>query len=273
MQWDPTQYARFDNERSRPFFDLVGQVGAGSPGTVVDLGCGSGELTAALASRWPSATVRGLDSSTEMIERARAADRLSFTLADAADFDAAGVDVLVSNALLQWVPGHQDLLVRWAGQLNPGGWLAFQVPANFGSPSHRLMRELADSDRWAARLAGVLRHADAVAEPAEYLELLVATGLRVHAWQTSYLHVLPGEDPVLEWVRGTGLRPVLDALDAAEAAEFVAEYSALLADAYPKRPFGTVFPFLRTFVVAHKPVADKPVADEPFAAVSSEGAR
>ncbi|HST49068.1 methyltransferase domain-containing protein [Jatrophihabitans sp.] len=253
MQWDPAQYARFSDERSRPFFDLVGQIGAGSPGVVVDLGCGSGELTAVLASRWPAARVRGLDSSAAMIEQTVGGDRLSFGWGDAADFDAGGVDVLVSNALLQWVPGHQELLVRWAGQLNAGSWLAFGVPANFGSPSHRLMRELAGSDRWASRLAGVLRHADAVAEPAEYLELLVTAGLRVNAWQTSYLHVLSGPDPVLEWVRGTGLRPVLAALDASEAAEFVSEYGALLRQAYPARPFGTVFPFLRTFVVAHKP--------------------
>ena len=268
MRWDPAQYGMFSDERSRPFFDLVGQLGVVDPSTVVDLGCGSGELTATLASRWSSARVRGLDSSAAMIERACGGDRLSFALADAAGFDASGVDVLVSNALLQWVPGHQELLVRWAGQLNAGGWLAFQVPANFGSPSHRLMRELAGSDRWAARLAGVLRHADAVAEPAEYLELLTGAGLRVNAWQTSYLHVLAGPDPVLEWVRGTGLRPVLAALNADEATEFVAEYARLLRQAYPARPFGTVFPFLRTFVVAHKPVAHPPAAGMPV-----EGAR
>jgi trans-aconitate 2-methyltransferase len=254
MRWDPAQYALFSDERSRPFFDLTGQIAAEQPGQVVDLGCGSGELTATLAQRWPAATVQGLDASAEMIERASAVTggRLSFSLADAADFDAGGTDVLVSNALLQWVPDHQALLIRWAGQLSAGGWLAFQVPANFGSPSHRLMRELADSDRWRDRLAGVLRH-DAVAEPAEYLELLAESGLAVNAWQTSYLHVLQGPDPVLDWVRGTGLRPVLQALGEDEAAGFSAEYAALLREAYPARPFGTVFPFLRTFVVAHKP--------------------
>ncbi|MEO6503701.1 MAG: trans-aconitate 2-methyltransferase [Jatrophihabitantaceae bacterium] len=257
MRWDPAQYALFSDERSRPFFDLTGQVGASQPESVVDLGCGSGELTATLAQRWPAATVRGLDASAEMIERAAAfaGGRLSFSLADAADFDAGGVDVLVSNALLQWVPGHQALLRSWAGQLNAGGWLAFQVPANFGSPSHRLMREVAGSDRWRDRLAGALRHSDAVAEPAEYLELLIASGWAVNAWQTSYLHVLSGADPVLDWVRGTGLRPILAALPDDEAAEFSAEYAALLREAYPARPFGTVFPFLRTFVVAHKPDA------------------
>ena len=254
-RWDPAQYARFSDERSRPFFDLTGQIEALDPGLVVDLGCGSGELTATLASRWPGATVRGLDASADMIERTAGGDRLSFALADAAEFDASGVDVLVSNALLQWVPGHQELLVRWAGELAAGGWLAFQVPANFGSPSHRLMRELAESARWRDRLAGVLRHSDAVAEPAQYLSLLVDAGLRVNAWQTSYLHVLSGADPVLEWVRGTGLRPVLQALTSDEAVEFTDDYAALLRRAYPQRPFGTVLPFLRTLVVAHKPAA------------------
>jgi trans-aconitate 2-methyltransferase len=255
MRWDPAQYALFSRERDRPYFDLLSEVGASKPDQVVDVGCGSGALTTALVHRWPAATVRGIDASIEMIQRAAglAGDRLTFDLADAADFDASGVDVLISNALLQWVPDHQALLRRWAGQLNAYGWLAFQVPANFSAPSHRLMRELAGSARWRDRLAGVLRHDDAVAEPAEYLELLAGAGLRVNAWQTSYLHVLSGPDPVLEWVRGTGLRPVLQALAEDEAAEFTDAYTALLRQAYPARPFGTVFPFLRTFVVAHKP--------------------
>ncbi|MDQ2836285.1 MAG: methyltransferase domain-containing protein [Actinomycetota bacterium] len=254
MRWDPTQYARYDSERNRPFFDLLGQIRADSPGTVVDLGCGPGELTAALATRWPAATVRGLDSSPEMIERSAAyrSDRVSFRLADAAEFDATGVDVLISNALLQWVPGHGALLRRWATELNQDGWLAFAVPDNFSSPSHVLMRELAESPRWAASLSGVLRHADAVSPVADYLSLLADDGLQMTAWQTRYLHVLQGPDPVLEWVRGTGLRPVLATLSDDDAAEFEFSYRELLRTAYPQRDFGTVFPFLRTFVVGHK---------------------
>ncbi|MGI8664514.1 MAG: methyltransferase domain-containing protein [Jatrophihabitans sp.] len=257
MRWDPAQYARYDSERNRPFFDLLSQVAAGAPRSVVDLGCGPGELTATLAERWPAATVRGLDSSPEMISRAadHAGERVSFGLAAAEDFDAGGVDVLISNALLQWVPRNPRLLTRWAGELNPDGWLAFAVPANFDSPSHVLMRELAESPRWADSLHGVLRHQDAVSSPERYLELLSAAGLRVNAWQSRYLHVLQGEDPVLEWVRGTGLRPVLAALEPADAAEFEASYRQSLRTAYPRQPSGTVFAFLRTFVVAHRSVA------------------
>lgn len=255
MHWDPQQYGRYSTERSRPFFDLLAQVRAQAPAAVTDLGCGSGELTAALVQRWPEATIRGLDSSPEMIERARAhrSDQLSFALAGAQDFSATGVDVLISNALLQWVPGHLALLSRWADELPKGGWLAFQVPANFDSPSHRLIRELASAPRWRDTLEGVLRHADAVADPAAYLTTLMDAGMHVDVWQTSYLHVLNGENPVLEWVRGTGLRPVLQALDDADRAEFETEYARLLCQAYPAHGGVTVFPFLRTFVVASKP--------------------
>jgi trans-aconitate 2-methyltransferase len=263
MLWDPVQYSRYSGERGRPFFDLVGQITATTPDTVVDLGCGPGDLTAALASRWPCARVTGLDSSPAMIEQATAAHSagryaahdLMFELASAQEFNAKGTDVLVSNAMLQWVPGHADLVARWAQELRPDGWLAFQVPANFDAPSHQLMREVAARPRWRERLAGTLRDELAVLEPADYLTLLREAGLQVNVWQTTYLHVLPGPDPVLDWVRGTGLRPILQALSEADANDYCAEYAVELRAAYPPRSYGTVFPFLRTFVVAHKPAS------------------
>ena len=252
MRWDPAQYGRYAGERGRPFFDLTSRIEADAPETVVDLGCGPGDLTESLARRWPEALVRGIDSSPEMIARAPTDGAVVFSVGDAEAFDATGVDVLVSNALLQWLPSHRELIVRWAGQLGEGAWLAFQVPANFDAPSHALMREVAESPAWRDRLGGLLRDHLTTAPPAEYIELLAGAGMEVEAWRTEYAHILQGPDPVLEWVRGTGLRPVLQALSPQDGEAFCAEYGARLRDAYPARPFGTVFPFLRTFVVAHR---------------------
>jgi trans-aconitate 2-methyltransferase len=253
VRWDPVQYGRFADERNRPFLDLTTRIGATAPRTVVDLGCGAGELTLTLARRWPGADVRGIDSSPEMIGRAPAGSAVTFTVGDAAAFHADGVDVVVSNAMLQWLPGHRELLARWAQELAPGGWLAFQVPANFDAPVHVIMRELAASAAWRDRLGGLLRDHLATSVPEQYLQLLARAGMTVDAWQTEYLHVLQGTDPVLEWVRGTGLRPVLQALDSDAAERFCRQYGALLREAYPAHPWGTVLPFLRTFVVAQRP--------------------
>ena len=256
--WDPAVYARFGDERSRPFFDLTARIGAVAPRRVVDLGCGPGTLTASLAARWPDAVVEGIDSSPTMVEaagsvggtgtglRIRQADIRAWT----PDADA---DVVVSNAALQWVPGHRELLRGWLGELSPGAWLAVQVPGNFGSPSHTLLRELAGSARWHSRLDGVLRHTDAVGAPEEYLRLLLDSGWQAEAWETTYLHVLEGDDPVLGWVRGTALRPVLDALTEEEGGEFEEEYRLLLREAYPAGEHGTTFPFRRIFFVGRKP--------------------
>jgi Trans-aconitate methyltransferase len=259
LEWDSTRYGSYADERGRPFFDLVARVAALAPPAVVDLGCGSGELTATLLDRWPAARVTGIDSSPHMVARARglaehADGRLRFELADIASWHGAeSTDVVVSNAALQWVPEHRELLRRWAATMPDGSWLAWQVPGNFGAASHRLMRELAASSRWRDALDGVLRHDDAVDDPDAYLRLLHDAGMDAEAWETTYLHVLDGDDPVLDWVRGTGLRPVLQALPPVEASEFEAEYSALLRDAYPRGEHGTVFPFRRIFAVGHKP--------------------
>lgn len=260
VMWDPGQYLTFADERSRPFFDLAGRVAATAPGYVVDLGCGPGQLTAELARRWPRATVLGVDSSAEMIEAATAAryggdgfgGRLRFERGDVRDFKPGRpVDVIISNAVLQWIPGHLDLLPRWAGYLSPGGWLAVQLPGNFDQPSHEVLRELARSDRWRDRLAGVQLNRQA-ADPITYLDVLARSGLAVDAWETTYLHVLTGPDPVTEWYKGSGLRPVLAALGAEEAAEFVEQYGAEVRAAYPAAPYGTVLPFRRVFAVAHR---------------------
>jgi trans-aconitate 2-methyltransferase len=252
--WDPAQYLRFGDERSRPFFELTARIAAEAPSVVVDLGCGPGTLAAALAARWPDAQVRGIDNSAEMIGAARAlpsADgRLSFALGDVRDFTPDGdVDVIVSNAVLQWVPDHLAVVSRWAGFLRRGGWLAFQIPANFDQPSHRAIADLARGDRWRALLADVQLNRQST-DPAQYVDLLARAGLEVDAWETTYLHVLHGDDPVVEWYKGSGLRPVIAALPPDLAREFLAEFRARMAEAYPAAPYGTVFPFRRIFVVA-----------------------
>jgi trans-aconitate 2-methyltransferase len=256
--WDPVRYLRFAGERARPFAELVARIGAESPSTVVDLGCGEGSLTASLGRRWPHAQVTGIDSSPEMLAAAAAVaapGRVEFALGDVREWSPPGpLDVVVSNAVLHWVPGHDRLLTRWAGWLRPGGWLAVQVPGNFRAPTHALLADLCRSPRWAARLGGAAPPADAVLEPAGYLDVLTAAGLTTDAWETTYLHVLTGDDPVLAWVRSTVLRPVLALLPEDDASRFSAEYAAALRQAYPARPDGsTVLSFRRVFAVGTRP--------------------
>ncbi|MEU9730533.1 trans-aconitate 2-methyltransferase [Streptomyces sp. NPDC048002] len=263
--WNPTQYLRHADHRARPFGDLLARVP--DPPTarprIADLGCGPGNVTVRLTERWPAAHVTGYDNSPEML--AKAEDRAGATPAGGSlDFAHADVrtwrpeepyDLIVSNATLQWVPGHADLFAAWIDGLAPGGTLAFQVPGNFASPSHRLMRELADSPRWRDRLADALRHDGAILTPEAYLERLTALGCTgVDVWETTYVHLLTGADPVLDWVKGTGLLPVLTALaDDPQARDaFVAQYRAALREAYPPGPHGTPFPFRRVFAVARK---------------------
>jgi trans-aconitate 2-methyltransferase len=252
--WDPSTYLAFGDERGRPFHDLLSRVGARDPGYVVDLGCGPGNLTGTLADRWPGAKVHGVDSSVEMVQQAQPlaegrGGSLSFEVADVREFrPSRPVDVVVSNATLQWVPGHLDLLGTLAGWLAPGGWLAFQVPANFGSPSHTLLRDLAADDRFASYTAGVALPDSH--EPEAYLARLHDLGLRPDVWETTYLHVLTGPDPVLRWVSGTGARPVLQALPDELREEFERDYAAALRRAYAPQPLGTVLPFRRVFAVA-----------------------
>ena len=255
--WDAATYLRFGNERARPFFDLLARVHAGCPGYVVDLGCGPGNLTALLTDRWPGATVLGVDSSREMIETATAehaagGGRLSFTHADMTTWrPAPQVDVFTCNAALQWIPGQATLLTALAAWLAPGGWLAFQVPGNSGQPSHQILCELTGSARWAPLLRDV-QLTNQWADPADYLDLLAGAGCKVDAWETIYLHVLHGPDPVVDWYKGSGLRPVLAALPPEAGEEFIAEYGARIREAYPSASYGTVLPFRRVFFVAHR---------------------
>jgi len=256
MQWDPGEYLQFGDERGRAFVDLVARVPAEAPRRVVDLGCGPGNLTRLLSRRWPDAVVEGVDSSPEMVERATSdgeTDRLRFRVGDLRDWSPEEpVDVLLSNATLQWVPGHLDLLARLVSAVRPGGWLAFQVPGNFGERSHTAIAELRGAPRWRERLAGLEIEQPSSEDPAVYLAALVGLGCTADVWETTYLQVLKGPDAVVRWISGTGLRPVLGALDDSERADFVAGYRALVAPAYPERPWGTVLPYRRIFAVARR---------------------
>ncbi|GHF61107.1 trans-aconitate 2-methyltransferase [Amycolatopsis bartoniae] len=243
--WDPAKYLDYADLRGRPFFDLVARVGAVSPRRVVDLGCGPGNLTVSLRSRWPSAVLEAVDSSPEMVAAARQAG-IAAEVLDVQDWKPApDTDVVVTNAVLQWVPEHVRLLRRWVGELPPGAWLAMQVPGNFDSPSHVLARDLAG--QWGVTLRGL----ETVATPSEYATLFADAGCQVDAWETTYVQRLTGQDAVLEWITGTALRPVRAALSDGEWAEFRSALAPRLREAYPARGDGTVwFPFRRVFAVA-----------------------
>ena len=246
--WNPTAYLAFADHRGRPFHDLLARIGADAPRRVVDLGCGPGNLTTLLAARWPGAAVEALDSSAEMVEAARGRG-IDARRADVAEWmPGPDTDVVISNAVLQWVPSHRELLPRWVTALPAGAELAMQVPGNFGAPSHVLVRDLA------AERGLDLRGDEAVAAPAEYAALLSATGAEADVWETTYLHRLTGPDPVLEWISSTALRPVRDALDPEAYSAFRTELAPRLRAAYPAQPDGTTwFPFRRIFAVARVP--------------------
>jgi trans-aconitate 2-methyltransferase len=249
--WDPGSYLEYGDERARPFLDLVARVAATEPRTVVDLGCGPGTLTALLKRRWPQAEVVGVDSSAEMVAAAEPGSGVSMVVGDLREWTpAAPVDVLVSNAALQWVPDHLALLPRLVGQVAPGGWFAFQVPGNFAAPSHALRHRLEQDPRFAPYLSGVVGP-DAHG-PEVYLEALLELGCEVDAWETTYLHLLTGEDPVFGWAVGTGARPTLQALPDGPRQEFERELREALREAYPATRHGTVLPFRRVFVVARR---------------------
>jgi trans-aconitate 2-methyltransferase len=253
ITWDPQVYLHAADLRARPFLDLTARIAAEAPRRVVDLGCGPGNLTALLRQRWPAAELHAVDSSPDMVAAARENG------IDAVQGDITAWtpqpddDVVVCSAVLQWVPGHTELLRHWADRLADGAWLAVQVPGNFAAPSHVLIRELAARPQWRERLQGLLRDEHAVHPPAEYAAVLTDAGCEVDAWETTYLHRLTGPDPVLSWVAGTALRPVRTELDDGEWAAFTAELATRLRAAYPARPDGsTWFPFRRVFAVARR---------------------
>jgi trans-aconitate 2-methyltransferase len=258
--WDPKHYELFLDLRLRPALDLLSRVTPASPQRIVDLGCGTGRVTELLAQRFPEAQVTGVDASREMLERARAAEgRARYIEGDIAHFTPTEpLDLLVSNAALHWVADHEALFPRLLGDLAAGGVLAVQMPLSWPQDSHRLMREvLADGGLDGQPLGDPELRARMerrpVEEPAFYYDCLADHASRIDLWTTEYVQVLEGEDPVLAWVEGTGLRPILQGLAGAELERFLERYRVELRAAYPRRADGrTLFPFRRLFLVASR---------------------
>ena len=251
--WSAQQYVAFEDERTRPVRDLVAAIPPTDARSAIDLGCGPGNSTAILAARFPAATITGLDSSADMIAAARARlPALRFTIADIATWDEPGpFDTILANAVLHWLPDHETLLPRLAAKLAPGGSLAVQMPDNLDEPAHRLMRQLAADGPWSAKLAGAAATRTAMADAEWFYALLRPQCHRVEVWRTTYYHAVAGPDAVVEWFKGSGLRPFLAPLDPAEQSAFLSRYRDAVATAYPALPDGAVLlPFPRLFIVA-----------------------
>lgn len=254
MSWDPAQYLKFAGERMRPAVDLLARVPAAAPATVVDLGCGAGNLAPLLAARWPEAQLTGVDSSPEMLARARAAHpQARFVQSDIGVWrPERPVDVLYSNAALHWLEGHERLFPALLESVAPGGWLAVQMPRNFNAPSHTAIVETIEQGPWRARLEPRLRR-EPVAAPGAYWRLLESHAAELQVWETEYLQVLEGENPVAEYTKGTWLKQFLDLLPGPERAAFEADYRRRVLAWYPPQADGrTLFPFRRLFLVAQR---------------------
>ena len=255
--WDPNQYLKFADHRLRPALELLDRIPLESPQVIYDIGCGTGQITRLLAERWPNAKVYGLDNSPEMLAKASAEPSdIEWIEADIQNWSPTETpDLLYSNAALHWLAGHQELFPRLVGFLQMGGCLAVQMPLSWGMPSHVLMREtLANGGADGGALGTEeLRQAVGrkwVEDAEEYYDLLEGSS-NLDIWETEYLQILAGDDPVLEWVKSTGLRPILNGLQEAERTQFLAEYRQRLRSAYPMRANGhTLYPFRRLFMIA-----------------------
>lgn len=253
MAWDPDVYMKFAGERTRPAVELLARVPIAAPGYVIDLGCGPGNSTALVAARWPQANIEGLESSPEMLAKAWASQvRATWIESDVESWSpTVRCDVIFSNATLYWISNHHTLLPKLMTYLSDDGVLAFQVPHNFDAPSHVVMREIASRGPWANMLGGARRIN--VEQPEIYFDILAPWSRAVDIWETTYLHAFTGDDPVLEWVSGTGLRPFVQRLQGDEREAFLSAYRTRLRDAYPRRADGTtLFPFRRMFAVARR---------------------
>lgn len=262
MTWSAQQYLAFEDERTRPVRDLLAAVPAIQARTAVDIGCGPGNSTEVLAARFPNAAVSGLDSSPDMIAAARKRlPLLKFEVLELQSWLASAgprtpandsIDVALANAVLQWTPDHAGLLPALAAKIASGGYLAVQVPDNLDEPAQKLMREVADEGPWRGKLAGAERARVPIESAEWYYRLLRADCSRVDVWRTTYYHPLADANAIVEWFKGTGLRPFLDPLDPAERAAYLLRYAERLAPLYPSQSGEVLLPFPRLFMVARR---------------------
>ena len=255
MSWDPGQYLKFAGERLRPAVDLLARVPLAAPASVVDLGCGAGNLAPLIFARWPGTKLTGVDASPEMLAKARTEHpQAQFVQADIGRWrPAAPVELIYSNAALHWLADHDAVIAALFESLAPGGVLAVQMPRNFRAPSHTTIVETIEQGPWRSKLEPHLRR-DPVAEPGHYWRLLKERAAALEIWETEYLQVLSGENPVAEYTKGTWLKQFLDRLEAPERAAFEADYRRRVAAWYPPQADGrTLFPFRRLFIVALRP--------------------
>lgn len=254
MSWSAKQYVAFEDERTRPARDLLAAIPPVDVRSAIDIGCGPGNSTELLVERFTNATVRGVDSSTDMIEAARKRlPNLQFDTVDIGTWNDSGpFDVIFANAVLQWLPDHATLLPSLADKLTQGGSLAIQMPDNLNEPSHRLMREVAAEGPWASKLADAAGQRTEMASASDYYSMLRPHCARVDVWRTTYHHPLAGgASGVVEWFKGSGLRPFLEPLDDSEKALYLKQYHAAIEQAYPTLSDGSVLlPFPRLFIVA-----------------------
>jgi trans-aconitate 2-methyltransferase len=256
MSWSPEQYLKFAQPRLRPAIDLLDHIVLEQPKEICDLGCGAGNVTAILAARWPGARILGVDTSAAMLARAaQVLPQATWQQQSLAEWRAPSpLDLIYSNAALHWLPDHARLLRAILTSLRPGGVLAVQMPRNFAAPSHTLITEVAREAPWRDRLEPLLRTPPVATQaPAFYYDVLAPLADSIDIWESEYLQVFNGPDPVKEWTKGTALIPYLQRLDAEAASSFELEYARRLRDAYPARADGvTLFPFRRLFIVMRK---------------------
>ena len=257
--WNPDLYRRYEDERTRPARDLLARVPLEHAAQVIDLGCGPGNPTELLVQRFAGAQIVATDNSEAMLASARQRlPRVRFELGDIASWTPdskqdRAPDLIYANAALQWVPDHETLIPRLFGVLAPGGVLAIQMPDNRQEPTHRLMRELAAQAPWATSVGDADGLRTELLEIGGYYDLLAPQAAQIDVWRTTYQHPMPSPAAIVEWLRGTGLRPFVDRLSAELQNSYLAEYERRVAQAYPPRADGRLLlAFPRMFIVAQR---------------------